>query len=79
MKKNNIMYYTYQLKEDKPFRVVIRHLHHSIPMDEIKQALEEIKFKVSSIKNIVHPRTKSPLPLFFINLGQTKITNEFLT
>jgi hypothetical protein len=32
MKDSNIIYHTYQLKDDKPYWVVIRNLHHSLPI-----------------------------------------------
>jgi hypothetical protein len=37
--KNNTDFHTFQLKQDKAYRVVIRNLHHTIPINEIKNEL----------------------------------------
>jgi polyribonucleotide nucleotidyltransferase len=63
MKDSNIIYHTYQLKEDKPYKVVLRNLHHSIPVEDIKEDLQKEGFKVRNITNITHRVTKLPLPL----------------
>jgi hypothetical protein len=68
MKDSNIIYHTYQLKEDKPYRVVIRNLHHTIPIEYIKEDLQKAGFKVRNITNITHRVTKLPLPMFYVDL-----------
>lgn len=68
LKDNNSEYHTYQLKSDKPFRVVIRNLHSSTPVSEISAAIEEIGHSVIQVTNIIHHQTKIPLPLFFVDL-----------
>lgn len=68
LNQNNIEYHTYQLKKDKAFRVVLRHIHHSVPPQEIQQELQYIGFKVRNITNVRHPLNKNPLPLFFVDL-----------
>lgn len=67
-RENNIIHHTYQLKEDRAFRVVIRHLHHSINPEDLKAELADKGFDVKNISNIKHRVTKKPLPLFFIDL-----------
>jgi hypothetical protein len=62
MKDSNIIYHTYQLKGDEPYRVVIRNLHHSIPNAHIKEDLQKEGFKV---RNRV---TKLPIPMFYVDL-----------
>jgi hypothetical protein len=68
MKDSNIIYHTYQLKEDKPYRVVIRNLHHTTPTEYIKEDLQKAGFKVRNITNITHRVTKLPLPMFYVYL-----------
>ena len=63
-----IQFYTYQLKTKRAFKVVIRNLHHSIEIEEIKQALNELGYNARSVVNIRNQRTKMPLPLFFVDL-----------
>lgn len=68
LKDNDAEYHTYQLKSDKAFRVVLRNLHPSTPVSEISAAIEEIGHSVRQVTNIIHHRTKIPLPLFFVDL-----------
>lgn len=68
MKDANIIHHTYQLKEERAYRVVIRHLHQSTPIEEIQDELESKGFKVRNIVNVKHRSTKESLPLFFVDL-----------
>lgn len=68
LKNENIIHHTYQMKEDRAYRVVIRNLHYSVPTDEIKKELEEAGHEVRNIMNIQHRLTKKPLCLFYIDL-----------
>jgi hypothetical protein len=68
LKGKNIIYHTCQLKEERAYRVVIRHLHHSIPTEETKMELEKAGHKARNIMNAKHRVTKEPLSLFFVDL-----------
>ena len=68
LKEKKVMYYTYQLKEERAHRVVLRYLHYSIPENEIKEAIEAENFQVRNVRNIRHWQTKQPLSLFFVDL-----------
>ncbi|XP_024082360.1 uncharacterized protein LOC112126789 [Cimex lectularius] len=48
LKTQKAEYHTYQLQEDKAFRVVMRHLHYSTPPELIKEELENIGYNVRS-------------------------------
>ena len=37
LNSENIIHHTYQMKQDRAYRIVIRNLHYSIPIDEIKE------------------------------------------
>jgi len=91
MKEENIVHHTYQIKTESAYRIVIRHLHHSVPLDDIKEELHKEGHTVRNIMNIKHKQTKDPLSLFFVDLepqannkeifnlkflGNTKITVE---
>jgi hypothetical protein len=41
LKEENIIHHTYQLKEERGYRVVIRNLHYSIPTEGIKLEIEK--------------------------------------
>lgn len=68
LRTNNIIFHTYQIKQDRAYRVVIRHVHYSIPIEDIKADIENSGFKVRAIMNITHRTTKTPLNLFFVDL-----------
>ena len=91
MKEENIVHHTYQIKTERAYRIVIRHLHHSVPPEDIKEELQKEGHSVRNIMNIKHKQTKEPLSLFFVDLepqannkeifnlqflGNTKITIE---
>lgn len=68
LRSNNIVFHTYQIKQERAYRVVLRHIHHTIPTSDIKTELEGLGFKVRNIINITSRRNKSPLNLFFVDL-----------
>ncbi|KAK9503734.1 hypothetical protein O3M35_010233 [Rhynocoris fuscipes] len=61
-------FHTYQLQEEKAYRVVIRHLHQTTPVEMITEELTELGHSVRKVSPVLHPATKQPLPLFFIDL-----------
>jgi len=71
----NAEYHTYQLKEDKPIRVVIRNLHPSTQTVLIKE-LEVRLFEVRRVTNVLHRTSKLQLPLFFVDLEPTLKSTE---
>jgi hypothetical protein len=90
-KEENIVHHTYQVKAERAYRIVIKHLHHSVPLDDIKEELHKEGHTVRNIMNIKNKQTKDPLSLFFVDLepkannkeifdlqflGNTKITIE---
>jgi hypothetical protein len=52
--QEKIVHHTCQIREERAYRVVIRNLHHSVTMDEIKQELEKEGYTVHNILNIRH-------------------------
>jgi hypothetical protein len=68
LKDNNIIFHTYQLKQERAYRIVIRDIHPSIPTQEIVDELTLKGHTVRNIVNIRHRVSKEPLPLFFIDL-----------
>ncbi|KAL4121294.1 hypothetical protein QTP88_013837 [Uroleucon formosanum] len=76
LKNNNAQYHTYQLTQDKPIRVVIRNIHPSTDINEIKKELTELSFVVIQVTNVLHKTTKLPLPLFFVDLEKSEKSLE---
>ena len=68
LQHDNIVYHTYQLREERAYRVVIRYLHPSIPAEAIKQEIVKHGHTVRNVTNILHRATKEPLPMHFVDL-----------
>lgn len=69
-------FHTFQLKEDKPMRIVIRNLHPSTSTEMIKSELELRLYEVRQVTQVIHRISKTPLPLFFVDLEPTDHSNE---
>jgi hypothetical protein len=67
-KEKNVYFHTYQLKEERAFRVVLKHLHYTTDPEEIKRELLDLGHEVRNITNIRHWQTKDPLNLFYLDL-----------
>jgi hypothetical protein len=68
LKDQDAQFHTYQLREDKSIRVVLRNLHPSTDVNKINEELELRLFEVRNVTNVLHKVTKNPLPLFFVDL-----------
>lgn len=67
-KLSNVSYFTHRLKEERPFRVVLRNVHHSATKEDITHDLADLGYVVENVANIKHAKTKVPLPMFFVDL-----------
>lgn len=83
LKDINADFHSYQLREERALRVVIRNLHHTTPTDCIIQELTELGFKPKNALNVLGNRrgpdgttTKVPLPLFFVDLETTSNVSD---
>jgi len=68
MQEENTVHHTHHIKIERAYRIVILHLHHSVPLDDIKEELRKEGHTVRNIMNIKHKQTKDPLSLFFVDL-----------
>jgi len=75
-KESNTYYHTYQLKEERAYRIVIKHLHHSTDTEDIKQELLELGHNARNIINAHYRITKEPLNLFFVDLDPAENNKE---
>ncbi|KAL4091575.1 hypothetical protein QTP88_026242 [Uroleucon formosanum] len=76
LKSENVSFHSYQSKESKPFRIVIRNLHPSTDKDYINKELSDLGFQVKNITNVLQKSTKIPLPFSFIDLLQSQSNHE---
>lgn len=73
---NNISHYTYKLKCERAYRVVLRGLHSTEDTAQIKQELKEQGHEVRQIVNVLHRSTKEALPIFFVDLEPNQNNKE---
>ena len=55
---------------------MLRNIHHSVDLDELKFELLKHDHEVTTISNIRHRITKIPLSLFFIDIKQKQNNKE---
>lgn len=68
LKAKDTEFFSYQPKQDRSFRVVLKNLHASTEKEEIKIAIEELGHKVLNVWNIQNSKTKQALPMWNIEL-----------
>jgi hypothetical protein len=70
-----VPHYTYQLPQDKSYRVVIRGLHNTVATDDISKELTDRGFRVRKVTNVIS-RDKISLPLYFVDLEPSINNNK---
>jgi hypothetical protein len=65
-------------KKESNYRIVLKHMHHSINPDDLKSEIINIGHKVANIWNIKQYRTKLPLPMFFVDLKPAPNNKDIL-
>jgi hypothetical protein len=59
-------HHSYQPKDERSYRVVIKHLHHMVELKDIADELSELGHKVRNIINAKYRQTKEPLNIFSV-------------
>lgn len=72
LKRKNVEFHTYQPRQDRAYRVVLRNMHYSIDLEKLTEEIENHEHKVRNIWNIKHRVTGRPLSLFFLDLEHQK-------
>ncbi|KAF0753837.1 Uncharacterized protein FWK35_00026330, partial [Aphis craccivora] len=62
LKEENVSFYTNQIHEDNPYRVVVSNLHLPTSIKLIKEKLGNCGFLARNINNVLHYQSKTPLP-----------------
>jgi hypothetical protein len=80
---NNLLYYSFYPKSEKPMKAVTRHLLHNTPAEDISDGLVSLIFDVISVKQMTATRGSPSeglkninLPLLLIILPRTAIFQE---
>lgn len=69
-------FHTYQPKQERAYRVVLKGLHFTTPISEIKNSIEENGHKVRNISNIRNRKSKQPMSMFFVDLEPNSNNKE---
>lgn len=69
VRENNLIGHTFTRKDTRPYRIVIRNLHPSTPVEAIREAIEQSGNTVrGEIINARFGPNKTPLSTFFVNI-----------
>lgn len=75
LEQHKLNFYTFQLTQNRCFRVVLKGMHHTIDLDDLKIDIEQQGHKVVRIHNIRHRLSRVPLNMFFVDLEQ-RVNNK---
>jgi hypothetical protein len=64
----NTEFHTYKPRQDRSFRVVLKNIHPSTDLNDIKQDLKDKGHEVMNIWNVKQRITKKPLPIHFVDI-----------
>jgi predicted Zn-ribbon and HTH transcriptional regulator len=70
-------FYTFMPSIYRPYKIVIRNLHHSTLTSDISDALDELGHSATCVVNVI--KNRRPLPLFFVNLTPNTNNKEVLS
>jgi len=73
-KTRNIEFHTYKPKQERSFKVALKHIPPEEKIDKIMKDIEELGHKVTNIWNIKNRGTKVPLNMFYVELKTEKTT-----
>lgn len=79
LNKRNTEYYSYQKKQDRAFRTVLKNLHSSTNTDLLKAEIEEMGHTVLRINNIRKRNSDIPLSMFFVDLKSNENNKDIYT
>lgn len=68
LEEKNTEFHTFRPKQERLFNVVLKGMHSSTSLVEIKEEIEILGHDVVNISNIKQRLTKRPLPMFYVNL-----------
>jgi hypothetical protein len=66
--EEKVEFYTYQPRQQRAYRMVIRNLHHSEQQELVIEEFENIEHKIRNLWNIRHRVTGYPLSLFVLDI-----------
>ena len=67
-RKKNTEFHTYKPKQERCFRVVLKNIHPSTDLNDIKQSLTGIGYVVKDSWTVKQRVTNKPLPMHFLDI-----------
>lgn len=67
LKLKKTEFHTYKPKNERNFKVVLKNIHGSTDVNDLKAAIEKLGHVVQNIWNVRHRELRKPLPIFFID------------
>ncbi|GFT88259.1 zinc finger protein [Trichonephila clavipes] len=68
LETTGVEFKSFMLKQDRPVKVVVRGLPSNTEPEDIKAEIEAEGFKVAKISQMKNFRTKTPMPLFYVQI-----------
>lgn len=68
----NVGFHTFQLKQERAFRTVLKNMHYSTDPADIINAINAYGHNVRNVSNARSAKTKTPLGMFFVDLEPAK-------
>ena len=72
LNNGKVSWYSYENKQSRPIKVVVKNLHHSWSNEEIVSHLQNRNFKAISAINKLKFKTKEPLDMFLLSFDATE-------
>jgi hypothetical protein len=66
--EKNTEFHTYKPQQERNFTVVLKNIHPSIDLNDIKQSLKDKGHVVTNISNVKQKLINKPLPMHFIDI-----------
>lgn len=76
LEEKQTQFHTYEIKSKRTFRVVLKNLHPTTDIAELKEILSEKGHNATNVHNITQRGTKKPLPFFYIDLEPKENNKE---
>jgi len=72
LKIRNIEFHTYKPKQERNFKVVLKHIYLSTDVDDIKKGIEELGLTIINVQNIKKRGINIVFHMFYVKLKSEK-------
>jgi len=68
LKIRNAEFHICKPKQERNFKIILKHMHSEKDVDEIRKDIEELGYTNTNVRNIKKRGTKVPLHMFYVEL-----------